>query len=436
MLTQTNFKAVIAALFPNYTIYEDIGEYVEASRVAGTNTVTIPICGLFRMSPYNYVASNGLRVANATATVEFVPTPLQKQGVVDTINSVAAVNSNVATIMTETIGTAPNATSYSYTVVASYSSAYVGTEQSAPSNMGEIVPVQMLISWFIFENGVNGNDITLKIDGKPIFYTEINTARTRTVDAVPKQTGKAEAKILNTNASITFNAPLLTTDGSAILQSAIFNAATNDAHCVEVKINNTYYRYIMTFGNCVNTSAPGQNAGVQIVLHETSPDEVETWGGTWGVYPVTGSTAYLNITATTIIFWGDGTTSTAATYTSHNYTDGLTQHTVVTYGSTPLVYRSLRVGDILYGKKLKYIGDDIESNIGVTTFITCSDGSYFGLDADSIFREFDWEGSPTTISSDSYLFEDTEWTSILRTVSVINATYAGMFQVLISEMGL
>lgn len=429
MITQNELYNTVKALFPSYTIFEDIGEYVAAYRNAGANTLTVPICGIFQVSPFNYIAANGIKITKVAATLEILPSREQMPGVRDTVNSVAAVNSNQTVVMEDS-------DEISYTVTTWYSSAQVGQEQASPSNTGKVIPVTMYMQFDIFENGVNGNNILLYIDGKQIHYTEINFARPRTLDSVPKQTGNAQAKILNTNFSITFNAPLLSTDGSDILKEATFNPSTNTAHCVEVRIKDTSYYYLMTFGNCINTSVPGQNAGIQINLHETSGDEVEHWGAQWGVYEVNGNIAYIDASTDTVVFWGDGKAEMIDEYTSHPYTDGLTKHTVVTFGSTPLTWRPLRVDDNLYGHTLKYIGTPILNDEGVITFITCTDGSKFMLDAQGVFREYDWEGSYTEVTEDVELWQGIEWTSILHTVNYINPNYIGDFVVKIAEMGL
>ncbi|MBQ8357873.1 MAG: hypothetical protein IJX39_08730 [Clostridia bacterium] len=322
------------------TLFPDYGKFEAAFRVH--NKVTTPTCGIFKMTPMTVTPIQGLFLASATATVD-IAAEADNVGMVRAIIDGVAASSNGETLaMTDENGK-------TFMVTFSYSTAYVGTERTAPNQTGKMIPVSMTVYFSIIQNGVSSNDVELEIDGHPVFYTEFSANNQRVADSYSVADGTTRAAILQGARSFDFVSPLLSSELGKMYRDAVFGTEGNTAHCFTVKVDGETYAYIGVFGNSSASARAPQNVGCNISIMEGDPETLifpNVWESQLGNGTVTLTAPATG--ARKIVFWGDGATTVWDTTDGvlgdceHVYADEKT-HTIRIFNDTTITAQNRAV---------------------------------------------------------------------------------------------
>lgn len=370
MITNNQFKEYIASKL-GITLFSDYGSFESATRDG--NTIKTPICGVYRMNPMTVTPLQGLLLASATANVDIAAEADSVAYVRALIDSVAASCNGETVTMEDSDGK-------SYIVTCSYSTAYVGTERTAPNNTGKMIPVSMTVYYSIIQNGVSSNDVKLTFDGEPIYFTEFSVSHQRVADSYATEEGTTKAAILQGVRSFDFVSPLLSSNLGKAFRTAILGNEGNKAHCFTVTLDGETYAYIGVFGNLAATAQPPQNVGSNISILEGDPATLtfdENWTSVNASFSVTLQAPAEG--AKNIVFWGDGktevwdTTNGSLEALTHNYADQDT-HTVYCF-KVPNT-RAARSAEVLPDQTFSFYAnaDNMTASLFTSDYLESADG--------------------------------------------------------------
>lgn len=300
MIKNSTFCALLAQRL-GFTLYEDRGEYIAALREH--NEIIAPICGVFRMNPLVVTPIQGLFLAQANAAVEIAADKKTLAQIRSTVDALAEKSGETFPLEDDEGKT--------FIVTVAYSTAYVGTERSAPNNIGTVIPVNMTVNYTVIENGVSSNDVRLYLDGHPVFVTEFSVNHQRVADSYAITTGIANTVTAQSIRSFDFISPLLHSDLGKLYRRSVWDDDANTAHCFTMQVDGDTYAYIVTFGNTSASGQQPQNVGCNVSLM-SAPPEVLSFGDGWQIIETdlnTDQTHTLTAAeyARKIVFWGDNT---------------------------------------------------------------------------------------------------------------------------------
>ena len=209
-------------------------------------------------------------------------------------------------------------------------------QKDSLGDITEFIPLYVNIGVNVFDNGVNTNQVSLKLNHEDIHFTRMVLTKAKTAD----QNNFAKDKASKTFAliggkSIDITTPVLNTAFSRFVMEDVLNDNTlNRAVDVrlETPIGNAHFIGIL--GNTQISGDVGANLGYNISLVQ-GVERVLKYDENWQKISLTetAKTYTINMRGAGSIYWGDGTTDyvTEASRIQHTYTDGKA-HTIYKYG--------------------------------------------------------------------------------------------------------
>lgn len=309
----------------DFKIYTDVGEFQNAYRQDGSNTITRYINGVMEtMSPTRMPIRN-LQVLTQTFRIGFVLDMdlLEKDSNGDYVE-VKTIRAILEKFIANYNGKPfylTDGDSVSFEITPSYSGITTGTAMQM-SPIGNILPIYLDFSCVFIQSGVNANTIDFIVNGENMFYQEYSITRTRTAETNMLANEPSSKTLAQANGiSLQLKMPLLNTTQSKAIETDVWSGTQNEAICVErVRhlANNTtiYNAYIMIYGNNAENGSIGQNIGQVVDFVEGKQNEL-TYSTGWASDSITltGSALGYGFAVTKtgakacVIFWGDGKTS-------------------------------------------------------------------------------------------------------------------------------
>ncbi len=168
-----------------------------------------------------------------------------------------------------------------FNITPNFSPAVVGDVMEVVSNFGEVLPLFLSVTFTAVEGGVSSNDVTIYIDGYPVYYESAVFTRSKMVDQYTYSIGAPlTANTVQHGFGVDFIAPLLTGALGDSLMQEILRGSFNDAHAVIIEHAETengerkkvFNTYLCIFGNSSANLMPGKNVGATVSLVEGNMD--------------------------------------------------------------------------------------------------------------------------------------------------------------------
>lgn len=333
-----------------FKFFDTIGDYIDAQRGktrATINDITYYVQGVFSLAPSQLIPVKNLNIASMQALLEIevdidkLPAELEEQtlDIIDypQVRLVRNILDGYAQAKNGTPELIKDSNGKTYSVVPTFSLSNAGLVTIGSSNTGEVLPINISVTYTVVENGLNTNDITILIDNEEIFFDECTITRTRVADTLQTDNNKStKTAILQNGLGIDLRSPVLTTVLGDKILADLFEGDNNKALCVIVKTLYYSYCYMMTMGNTIATLQIAQNIGANISLVEVVP-ALAIYDSHWTSETVVISSpntkqTYTDLPANACVFWGDNssTVCTGATDTDHYYKEA-GRYTVYVY---------------------------------------------------------------------------------------------------------
>lgn len=168
-----------------------------------------------------------------------------------------------------------------FNITPNFSPAVVGDVMEVVSNFGEVLPLFLSVTFTAVEGGVSSNDVTIYIDGHPVYYESAVFTRSKMVDQYTYSIGAPlTANTVQHGFGVDFIAPLLTGDLGDSLMREILRGSFNAAHAVIIEHEETengerkkvFDTYLCIFGNSSANLMPGKNVGATVSFVEGNKD--------------------------------------------------------------------------------------------------------------------------------------------------------------------
>lgn len=255
-----------------FTLYDGYGELTKAVRAG--NYVERVIPGIASTQRGQRENINGLDMHSATTNVELI-VPVCRDGIhedkyfVNTVRDVcnaAALRYNSAVYHDESI---------SYSVSIAATGAVIGDHTPDVSfASGEYISVLFSVGFGIFANGVNGSDVTLKVNGMELHKNALVKTRAKSAESVQNQGGRHTREvILQDGMSFDLTGPLTDDtvghwlmdeiDGEHDLNTPL--VVYERKRCAGGDVEKAY---LMTAANSSYTAEPNINGGYSLSLVE------------------------------------------------------------------------------------------------------------------------------------------------------------------------
>lgn len=270
--TMLNEEASLQKKDVTFKLYDGYGEIKKAQRAG--NYVEFLVHGIASTQRGQRENINGLDMYAATTNVELM-VPVARDGVhedkfyaftVRDVCNAAALRYNSAVYHDASI---------SYSVSIAASGAVLGDFNTDAALMtGDYISVLFSVGFGIFAKGVNGSDITLKVNGMELHKNALVKTRAKSAESVQQQGGRHTREvILQDGMSFDLTGPLTTDDVGRWLMDEIDGEHDLNAPIVvyERKMGvGTYIdrAYLMTAANSSYTGEPNINGGYSLSLVE------------------------------------------------------------------------------------------------------------------------------------------------------------------------
>lgn len=209
-------------------------------------------------------------------------------------------------------------------------------QKDSLGDITEFLPLYVNIGVNVFENGINTNQVSLKLNHENIHFTRMVLSKTKTAD----QNNFAKDKASKTFAliggkGIDIITPVLDSAFSKFVMEDVLNDDTlNRAVDVRLETPIGTTQFIGILGNTQISGDVGANLGYNISLVQ-GVERVLKYDENWQKInvPATTTKYTINMLNEGTIYWGDGTSDyvTEASRVEHVYTDGKA-HTIYKYG--------------------------------------------------------------------------------------------------------
>lgn len=196
-------------------------------------------------------------------------------------------------------------------------------------SLGEInegLPLYLSISTVLFENGVNGNDFEINIDGEDVYFTKGVITRVKLTEQSSSYLRKNSKASIQSNAmSIDLVIPQIQSNVCEKIEDELLDG-TDRAYCVIIKRGDKRNAYICSSGQIQQSFEPAVNAGMNLSFIEAVENTLEYEENKWikitkEIVEGTLDSAFRNkYEDEIVIFWGDGTKEITSEFNiAHSY---------------------------------------------------------------------------------------------------------------------
>ena len=307
----------------NFKIFTDVGEFKNAYRQDGSNTITRYVNGVLEAMAPTRIPMKNLQVLTQSFRIGFVLDMdlLNKDtdGNYKEVKNIRAILEKYIASVNGVPFSKNDSENISFEITPSYSGITTGTAMQM-SPIGNVLPIYLDFSCVFIQSGSNTNTVNFIINGENMFFQNYSITRTRTAETNMIANEPSSKTLAQANGiSLKLEMPLLNTTQSEEIEEDVWSGSQNEAVCVEryrAGAKTPYHAYIMIYGNNAETGAVGQNIGQSIDLVEGKQNEL-TYGNGWDDTTFTAQVGALTKTLSlpssaknaVVIFWGDGTTS-------------------------------------------------------------------------------------------------------------------------------
>lgn len=269
-----------------YAIFSDVADFKKGYRPHRSNEFIHPVNGIIEPDAPNILAIKNLQVMTQDLTIHFVfdMDLLEKDdaGNYIEVDTLKGVLYNWAS----SINAIPIALTDSESVVFEVTPTITGLTDGLAiqiSPVGDMLPVDLSLSFAIVEAGINSNNFNFYLNGENLFTTQVNVSRVREAETNMNSGKKSTKTSIQTNGiSFSIKTPLLNTTQVKNVFKDILTGGQNYAQIFEVASGDFVDKefYLMTFGNDDAGFEPAKNVGVSFDLVEVDP-KIAKFGSEW-----------------------------------------------------------------------------------------------------------------------------------------------------------
>jgi hypothetical protein len=223
-----------------------------------------------------------------------------------------------------------------YNVTIGMSRATDGQKDSL-GHITEFLPLYMNISFNLFENGVNTNNIKLIVNHENLHFTRIVLSKIKTADQnnFAKDKGSKTLALIG-GKGIDLILPVLQTDfGKIVMEDFIDDNSLNRAIDVRLETPLGNSQFIGILGNTQISGDIGLNLGYNVSIVQ-GVEKLLKYDENWQkiLVPIGTKTKTIDMNKEGTIYWGDGTSDyvTEIKSVTHTYTDTTKPYTIIKFG--------------------------------------------------------------------------------------------------------
>ena len=320
-LIESGLNATGETLGRRFRIFADAGlmrlARQKETEVVPLDELTATVYGVLSVSPSQLVPIKGLYMATINASLEML-VELPRQGEEDGEYPELDEVRGIVCAYIEGENGATYATEGNTSVTVSFSPVTTGGRVQATSEFGDGITLMLNLSAVEVENGIASNEVTITLDGHPVYYQAAVISRAKTSEVFNESTAAAKTIIQQSGFGVDITAPLLTSAAGRIFSASLLDASrAYDAHAVKVEIGAQSAVYLCVLGTTQATARAGENVGITAALAEclaplaTFPTDgdaawrVSTQVQTGATFPVDGNASEVYAIAMVNGVWGD-----------------------------------------------------------------------------------------------------------------------------------
>ena len=184
-LTTTIENGLNALNSADFKIFNDVGEFQNAYRGEGSNTITHYINGIMEAMAPTRMPIKNLQVLTQSFRISFViDMDLLSKDTDGNYKEVKTIRNILENYITNVNGIPiylNDDDAVSFEITPTYSGITVGTATQL-SPIGNVLPMYMDFSCVFVQGGVNTNTVNFIINGENMYYQEYSITRTRTAE--------------------------------------------------------------------------------------------------------------------------------------------------------------------------------------------------------------------------------------------------------------
>ena len=160
-----------------------------------------------------------------------------------------------------------------YNVAVNFSPVVCGDWEMHSTALGETVPLNMSVYLTAVESGVSSNDVTVYVDGYPIFYESMLPSRQKTLDQFTYENAPIKSVAVQHAFGLDIVFPLLKNRICTALLEELLDGSFTTPHSVVLAYPDGIEReYLCLMGSSNSPAKPGQNVGVSVSFVEAKRD--------------------------------------------------------------------------------------------------------------------------------------------------------------------
>lgn len=277
---ELNDLAYANGIARTFKIYADAGERPDVAYdpadERNASDIEGEIYGIFDAQPSRMAPIPGVTVLSINGTLTVFPEIKLDHGVV----SGQFKEEEIVENLLESFSRANNGKTYSYpddtnpefNVSVSFSPVVGGDWELKSTAFGETIPLSMSVYLTAVQRGVSSNDVTVYIDGYPIFYESFMPARQKTLDQFTYKDDSIKSVVVQHALTMDITFPLLKSKICDALLVEILDGAYTVPHSVVVKYPTCEREYLCVIASCNAPAKPGQNVGMAVSFAEAKRD--------------------------------------------------------------------------------------------------------------------------------------------------------------------
>ncbi|MBQ8908330.1 MAG: hypothetical protein IJY71_07080 [Clostridia bacterium] len=281
-----NALAVANGLERSFVIFADAGERpdVEYDPTDERSALDIEgkIYGVFDAQPSRMAPIPGVTVLSITGTLTVFPeVKLDRNSDSGQFDEGIKIEELLSLYARENNGRTykypdpdePSRNNVEYNVAVNFSPVVCGDWEMHSTALGETVPLNMSVYLTAVESGVSSNDVTVYVDGYPIFYESMLPSRQKTLDQFTYENAPIKSVAVQHAFGLDIVFPLLKNRICTALLEELLDGSFTTPHSVVLAYPDGIEReYLCLMGSSNSPAKPGQNVGVSVSFVEAKRD--------------------------------------------------------------------------------------------------------------------------------------------------------------------
>lgn len=235
------------------------------------------VYGVFDAQPSRMAPIPGITVLTISGTLTVLPELKRDRD----SESGQFKEETVVENLLEAFGRAHNGATYddytdkdgtAFKVSASFSPVVCGDWETHSGTLGETIPLSMSVYLTAVKSGVSSNDVTVYVDGYPVFYESLNVARQKTLDQFTYERAPINSVAVQHGLTVDIVFPLLRSRICDALLNEILDGSFTTPHSVVLSYPSAEREYLCVLGTSSAPAVPGKNVGVAVSFAEAKKD--------------------------------------------------------------------------------------------------------------------------------------------------------------------